>query len=130
MQNRINLVKEDKYSGLNGGTFTNSINDFIPQFSKILNKESNYRNLITQENYILVIRIDVINLQKEFITDTDLRDFLNFNSQYSLIRNHNEFCENVAGIIGKPIFPKNVFIENEYSLYQLNKLNLNILKKI
>lgn len=86
MQSRINLVKENKYLGINEGSFTNSINDFIPQFSKILNKESNYRNLIVQENYILVICIDVINLQKEFITDTDLYDFLDFNSKYSLIR--------------------------------------------
>ena len=69
----------------------------------------------------------MINLQKDFITDNDLKEYLNFESKYSILNNYPEFCKNVAGIIGKPIFGNSVFIENKTGKFNLNDSNLNII---
>lgn len=127
LNNRINLFKKDKYSGNQQTYYSTSIQNFIPQTSKIIYKEEIYRNLITLNNYKLIICIDVINLHKEYITDNDLKEYLNFESKYSVLNNYPIFCENVAGIIGKPIFGNSVFIENKTGKFNLNDKNLNII---
>ncbi|QWX84668.1 hypothetical protein H0I23_03200 [Cellulophaga sp. HaHaR_3_176] len=127
LNNRINLFKKDEYLGNQHDSYVTSINNFIPQISKITNKEKTYRDLITMDNYKLIICIDVINLQKDFITDNDLKEYLNFESKYSILNGYREFCENVAGIIGKPIFGNTVFIENKIGKYKLNDNNLSII---
>src|SRR5690606_29433634 len=70
LNNRIELFRNDEYFGNEQTSFSTSINDFIPQISKITNKEKVYRELITVHNYKLIICIDVIGLQKDFITDS------------------------------------------------------------
>ena len=130
LNNKIELFKKDEYLGNPQSAFTTSINNFIPQISKITNKEETYRDLIKIDNYKLIICIDVINLQKDFITDNDLKEYLDFESKYSILNNYPEFCENVAGIIGKPIFGNLVFIENKISKFNINKSNLNIIENI
>src|SRR5690554_12793 len=127
IQDRIDLAKKDKYYGLTQKYFSSSRFDFQRHISKIAQKEETYRELIQKENYILVICLDVINLHKEFITDTDLKDYLDFKNRFSLIASESHFCKNVAGIIAKPIFPKTIFLENETSKYRLNKENLFLL---
>ena len=130
LNNKIESFRKNEYFGSRQTSFTTSIDDFIPQISKITNKEETYRDLIKTDNYKLVICIDVINLEKDFITDNDLKDYLDFESEYSIFKDHPEFCENVAGIIGKPIFGNLVFIENKSSKFNLNKNNLEIIEKI
>lgn len=130
LNDRINLFKKDKYSGNSQTSYVTSINNFIPQISKITNKEKTYRDLITLNNYKLIVCIDVINLQKDFITDNDLKEYLSFENKYSILNDYPEFCENVAGIIGKPIFGNLVFIENKTAKFNLNDDNLKIILKI
>ena len=130
LNNLIELFRNDKYFGNEQTSFCTSLNDFIPQISKITNKEKVYRELITEHNYKLIICIDVIGLQKDFITDSDLKDYLDFEFKYSILNDYPEFCKNVAGIIGKPIFGNMVFIENKKSAYKLNAKNLEIIIKI
>ncbi|MDN3494193.1 hypothetical protein [Winogradskyella bathintestinalis] len=130
LNNKIESFKKDEYFGNTQSSFITSINNFIPQISKITNKEETYRDLIKIDNYKLIICIDVINLQKDFITDNDLKEYLDFESKYSILKNYPEFCENVAGIIGKPIFGNLVFIENKNSKFNINKSNLNIIENI
>ena len=130
LNNKIESFKKDEYFGNTQSSFITSINNFIPQISKITNKEEAYRDLIKIDNYKLIICIDVINLHKDFITDNDLKEYLDFESKYSILKNYPEFCENVAGIIGKPIFGNLVFIENKNSKFNINKSNLNIIENI
>jgi len=130
IQKRINLVKEDKYSGLTNKSFTFTTSDFQSQISKITEKETTYRNLITCNDYKLIICFDVSNLQDDFITDTDIKQVFDFENKYSLINKFPDFCKNVAGIIVKPIFPSTIFIENKKSNFKLNQENLKILKTI
>lgn len=104
LNNRIELFRKDEYFGNQQTSYSTSIGNFIPQLSKITNKEETYRELITLNCYKLIICIDVIGLQKDFITDNDLKDYLNFENKYSALNGYPEFCNNVAGIIGKPIF--------------------------
>lgn len=130
LKNRIKLFRNDKYFGNQQTSFTTSVNDFIPQISKITNKEKTYRDLITLNNYKLIICLDVIGLQKDFITDNDLRDYLDFESKYSILANYTEFCDNVAGILGKPIFGNLVFIENKNAKFRLNNDNIDTITKM
>ncbi len=130
IQSRINSAKKDEYNGTTQTVFSSSPSDFYKQISKITQKEEAYRELIQSQNYILIICVDVINLQKEFITDTDLIDYFDFSNKSSTIRHNENFCQNVAGIIGKPIFPKDVFINNEIAQYKLNNKNLELLELI
>ncbi len=130
LNNRINLFKKDKYLGNQQTSYCTSIDNFIPQISKITNKEKTYRELITFDNYKLIICVDVINLQKDYITDNDLKEYLNFENKHSILNDHLDFCKNVAGIIGKPIFGNLVFIENKKAKFNLNNDNLNIIRKI
>ncbi|KIA88040.1 hypothetical protein [Kaistella jeonii] len=127
LKTKIELFKQDEYFGNDQTTFYTSINDFIPQISKITDKERIYRDLITRNNYILIICIDVIGLQKKFITGNDLKDYLDFENKHSILNTYPEFCENVAGIIGKPIFGSLVFIENKNASFKLNNHNLNLI---
>lgn len=130
LKTKIELFRNDQYFGNQQRSFSTSSNNFIPQISKITNKEKAYRDLITQNGYILIICVDVIGLEKDFITDTDLKDYLDFESQYSILADYPEFCDNVAGIIGKPIFGNLVFIENKNAKFRLNNDNLNIITKM
>lgn len=130
LTDRIELFRNNKYFGNEQTSFCTSINDFIPQISKITNKEEVYRKLIVEHDYKLIICVDVIALQEEFITDNDLRDYLNFEFKYSIFNEYPEFCENVAGIIGKPIFGNTIFIENKKSNFKLNKKNIKIISTL
>lgn len=129
LEKRIGQFKKGNYKGVEKNSFETSLTNFLPQISKISNKESAYRELITQHNYKLIICIDVISLHNEYITDIDLKEYLNFNNKL-VFEKYPEFCENVAGIIGKPKFGNLVFIENKNSKFGLNKENLEILKQI
>lgn len=129
LNNRIELFRKDEYFGNQQTSYSTSIGNFIPQLSKITNKEETYRELITLNCYKLIICIDVIGLQKDFITDNDLKDYLNFENKYSALNGYPEFCNNVAGIIGKPIFGNLIFIENRKSKFCLNELNLTIINQ-
>ena len=127
IMNRINLFLNDEYFGNEHMTFCTSSNDFIPQLHKIVLKEETYRKLITENGYRLVIGIDVINLHKEFFTDNDLIAYLDFKNEYSILDEHKHLKDNVAGILGKPIFGNKVFIENPLSNFGLNSENIKIL---
>lgn len=99
MVGRIQSFNNNEYYGNQNTSFRTSIDDFKSQFTKITKKEEVYRDLILYNNYKLVICLDVINLHKEFITDTDLIDYFDFEGNYSLLKGYQNFCENVAGII-------------------------------
>ncbi|CAA7196651.1 hypothetical protein [Chryseobacterium potabilaquae] len=63
-----------------------------------------------------------------FITNNDLKEFFNFEKPDYSLKTHKEFCENVAGILGRAKFPPNpLFIENISSKYGLNRQNLDII---
>lgn len=130
IQQRIDLAKKDDYFGLTQTLFSSSRFKFLKHIHKITQKEETYRELIQKENYLLVICIDVINLHNEFIEDTDLKDYLDFSNKNSLIGENKVFCQNTAGIIGKPIFPKNIFIKNENAKYKLNDKNIKLLEEL
>ncbi|HTO14797.1 MAG TPA: hypothetical protein VLZ83_03460 [Edaphocola sp.] len=130
LKNTLNLFNKDEYFGNQQTSYSTSIKDFIPQISKITNKEKTYRDLVVLNNYILIICIDVIGLEKYFLTDNDLKDYLDFDSKYSILSNYTDFLENVAGIVGKPTFGNLVFIENKIAKFKLNNGNLNIITKI
>ena len=130
LNNRIDSFKKDEYFGNQQTSYCTSIDNFIPQISKITDKEKTYRELITSNNYKLIICIDVIGLQKDFITDNDLKEYLNFDDKHSILNDYPDFCSNVAGIIGKPIFGNLVFIENKTAKFNINDDNLNLILKI
>ncbi|UZO80813.1 hypothetical protein NBT05_17970 [Aquimarina sp. ERC-38] len=130
LNDRINLFKRNGYYGNQQNSYCTSITNFIPQLSKITNKEKTYRDLVTLNNYKLIICIDVINLQKDFITDKDLKEYLNFDDNYSILKDYPDFCNNVAGIIGKPMYGNLVFIENRTAKFNINDVNLNVMLKI
>lgn len=127
---KIESFKKNEYFGNEQTSFSTSINNFIPQLSKITNKEKIYRDLVRLDNYKLIICIDVVGLDQDFITDTDLRDYLDFGNKYSILNDYPEFCENVAGIIAKPIFGNLIFIENKIAKFGLNKINIELFNKI
>ncbi|WDF48266.1 hypothetical protein PQ459_07255 [Chryseobacterium sp. KACC 21268] len=130
LNSKIELFKRDEYIGHQKTSFSTSRKNFIPQLSKITNKEETYRDLVCFDDYKLIICIDVIGLENDFITATDLRDYLDFENKYSILKDYPKFCENVAGIIAKPIFGNKIFIENKISKFGINKLNLDLISKI
>lgn len=130
LNSKIELFKNDEYFGLKKLPPDISIKKFIPQLSKITKKEESYRELVCSDNYKLVICIDLVGLDNAFISDTDIREYLNFENKYSILNDFPEFCENVAGIFAKPIFGNKVFIENKISNFRLSKSNIDLINKI
>ncbi|RNA62485.1 hypothetical protein D1631_11345 [Chryseobacterium nematophagum] len=120
----IDSFKDDKYKP---NIFSIQSNDFSSQYSKVIEKEVKYRELIKSENYILIICIDAVSLPN-FITNNDLKESFNFKKPDYSLKKHQKFCENVAGILGRAKFPQNpLFIENISSKYGLNRQNLDII---
>lgn len=120
---RIKQVKEDKYNGVDKFKTTFSVRDIFPYLIKIMEKEKAYRELVSKENYKLIICVNFTNLTTEFFTDKDLIDYLDLKNNYKYFNQEidyldriefNHFCDNVAGFLVMPRFGADIFfIENK-----------------
>lgn len=132
IKNRIEKVKNQKYTGLNQTSFVFSNDMFDKHLFKLIEKEKKYRLLIGK-GYVLLVYFSTVPLQDLFITDRDIPDLFNFQffnkyKEYEFYNKHKMFMSNIAGVIGKPIFGETVFVNNEVSEYPLNKVNGQLLK--
>ncbi len=136
---RIRLVKEDKYNEFEQLKKSYSIRDIFPYLPKIMQKEYFCRDLIVEEQFKLVICINFSNLKYEFFTDKDLIDYLDLKNNYEYFlqavnyldqNSFENFCNNVAGFLVIPCFGSDIFfIENEISLHKLSPATVKLLKK-
>jgi len=132
IKNRIEQVKNHQYTGLHHTSYSFSYYIFNKHLFKLFEKEEKYRTLI-EKGYVLLVYFSTVPLQHLFISDTDIPDLFDFKffhkyKQYKTYDKHRMFMFNVAGVIGKPIFGRTVFIENEFSENRLNSKNIQLFK--
>lgn len=132
IKNRIEKVKNHQYRGSDKTSYVFSNDMFDKHLYKLIEKEKKY-HLLIEKGYVLLVYFSTVPLQDLFITDRDIPDLFDFRlfqkyKHSEIYSRYEMFASNIAGVIGKPIFGKSVFVNNETSKHPLNKENSQLFK--